>query len=280
MALLNTLLGRVFDVLLAPVAALPAAAGLALLSVLTAVAMLLVFKRTSDQERLAGVKRSIHAALFEIRLFNDDLRAVWRAQLDLLRQNLTYLRLSLVPMLWMLVPLTLVVAQLQFHFGYAALAAQGPVLVKAELRPGSANTGGPGPAAPDAALAAPSAVRLETPAVWLPAAREIAWRVIPEQPGEYELELTIAGRTYTKTLQASGGVARRSPFRLERGFANQLLYPSEAPLPDDGPVRTISVAYPEGEVELFGWRVNWLVLYVALSMVCAFALRKRVGVVL
>ena len=62
--------------------------------------------RTSDQRAHPRRQaRRLHAALFEIRLFNDDLSAIFRAQAEMLRHNLTYLRLSLVPMIWMFVPL-------------------------------------------------------------------------------------------------------------------------------------------------------------------------------
>ena len=108
-------LRALFDLLLYPFRSLPAIVGLTVVSLLVSIAMLLIFKRTSNQERLDSVKRQIHAGLFEIRLFNDDIRAIFRAQFEVLRHNLNYLRLSLVPMLWMVVPLFLVVAQLQFQ---------------------------------------------------------------------------------------------------------------------------------------------------------------------
>ena len=82
--------------------------------------MLLVFARRRTRRRSGGGQAADPRRLFEIRLFNDDLRAMLRAQVEILRHNVTYLRLSLVPMLWMLVPLVLVIAQLQFHYGYAA----------------------------------------------------------------------------------------------------------------------------------------------------------------
>ena len=121
MSLINAVLARAFDALLAPFRQLPPIVGLAIVSLATAIAMLLIFRRTSDQRRLAAVKRQIHAALFEIRLFNDDLRAIFRAQGEILRHNLTYLRLSVVPMLWMIVPLVLGIAQRQVHYGYGGL---------------------------------------------------------------------------------------------------------------------------------------------------------------
>jgi hypothetical protein len=88
---------------------------LTVVSLLVSMLMLVVFKRTSNQTKLDRVKRQIHASLFEIRLWNDDFGAILRAQLDILRHNLGYLRLSMVPLLFLLPPLALVIAQLQFH---------------------------------------------------------------------------------------------------------------------------------------------------------------------
>jgi uncharacterized membrane protein (DUF106 family) len=135
MAYVNAVLRPLFDLLLAPFAGLPPIVSLLVVSLLTAVAMLVVFKRTSDQTALAAVKRRIHAGLFEIRLFNDDLRAILRAQGEILRHNLTYLRLSLVPMVWILPPLVLVIAQLQFHYGYEGLRPAEEALLRVDLKP-------------------------------------------------------------------------------------------------------------------------------------------------
>src|SRR5262249_3579538 len=156
--------------------------------------MLLVVRRTSNQTALDQVKRRIHASLFEIRLFNDDLRAIFRAQGDMLRENLTYLRLSLAPMLWMIVPFVLVIAQLQFQYGYDGLEIGRSVLLTAHLRSGS----GAG-----AALDVPAGVRVDTEAAWFPAAQDVIWRITPVAEGDHELRLRIAGQVFTKTIHAS-----------------------------------------------------------------------------
>ena len=269
MSLVNAGLAKATDVALAPFSTLHPLVGLTIVSLITAAAMLFVFKRTSDQARLAAVKRSIHAALFEIRLFNDDLRAIMRAQGEILRHNATYLRLSLVPMLWVIVPLVLLIAQLQFHYGYAPVQPGDRVLLKVQLREGSGEA---------VSLDAPAQVRLDTPAVWLPGAKEVVWRVRAAEAGRYDLRFTVGANTYTKQMQVAGGVVRRSPVRLEGSLVNQLLYPSEPPLPDEGPVSAITVAYPESDVAVFGWDLNWMVVYFALSLIFAFALRKPFGV--
>jgi uncharacterized membrane protein (DUF106 family) len=270
----NAALRAVFDLALLPFRSLPPLAGLAVVSVVVAVGMLLVFKRTSNQARLEEVKRQIHACLFELRLFSDDLPAILRAQAEILGHNLRYLGLSLVPMLVMLLPIVLVVAQLQFHYGYRGLRPSEDFLFKVQLKEGHAD------ARPDAALEAPAGLSVATPPVWIPSERELAWRLRAEQWGDYVLKVRLDGQEYAKTTQVSRDVRRRSPVRLEPGLLNQLLYPAEDPLPADSPVSSISVAYPEEDVSVLGWPVNWLVLFVVLSIAFSFALRKRMGVTL
>lgn len=277
------------DLLLVPFRQLPPIVGLVVVSLATAVAMLLIFKKTSNQTRLAAVKRQIHAALFEIRLFNDDLRAIFRAQGEILRHNLTYLRLSLVPMLWMIVPLVLVIAQLQFHYGYGGLTPGEPVLLKAQVREGVVLASNASPAValasaadrePVAVLEAPPQIEVKTPAVWIPATREVIWRIAPHTAGEYVLQLRAGRESFSKSVRVSDDVVRRSPVRLERGFLNQLLYPAEAALPAESALTSISIAYPERDISVFGWELHWLIVYFVLSMVFAFALRKRFNVTL
>jgi uncharacterized membrane protein (DUF106 family) len=108
MRILNVLLGGMIDGLLYPFRGLPPLVGLTVVSVLTGIAMLLVFRATSNQHGIVAAKRRISASVFEIRLFNDDPRAILRAQLDIFRHTLGYLRLTMVPVLWIIVPLVLV----------------------------------------------------------------------------------------------------------------------------------------------------------------------------
>ena len=266
MSLLNAVLRSAFDGFLRPFREFTPVVGLAVVSLLAAAFMLLVFKRTSNQKALGAVKRQIHACLFEIRLYNDDLRAILRAQIEILRWNLRYLMLSLGPLMWVIIPLVLVIAQLEFHYGYRGLAPDQTALVKAELR----EAGGSKPAA---SLEAPPGLRVETPPLWVPEQREMAWRIRAERAGDYQLKLTVAGATETKSVVVSEAVVRRSPVRVSAGFLDQLFYPAEPPLSASSPIRSIAVTYPERDLDVFGWGFHWMVVFFALSVVFAFALR-------
>jgi len=268
MTLVNRLLDPVFDLLMRPLQRVGVMTGIAVVSLFTALAVLLVVRATSDQRAVAAVKRQIHADLFEIRLFNDDLRAILRAELDILRHNATYLRLSIVPMLWMLVPAALVIAQLQCFFGYSGVELGEPILVTAQLKSGSQ----------PAALDAPPAMRVETPAIWVPALNQIVWRIVPIAPGDYELRLRIADGTYDKTIHVSDELVRRSPARLEPRLLTETAYPSEAPLPDSAPISAIRIDYPESDIKVFGRSVHWMVIYMVLSIAFVTLLRRSLHV--
>ena len=271
LAWLNAGLVSIFDAAFALLGVLPPLVALLLLSLATGAAMLLVVARTSNQPAMAAAKRAMQAGLFEIRLFNDDLRSVLGALGRLLSQNVRYLGYSVVPLAWMALPLLFLIAQVQAYYGYDGLPRGQAALVKAELRDTSS---------PDPTLEAPASIRVETPAVRLSGSNEVLWRIVPTEDGTFSLTIQDGGRSATKTVVVGSGPARRSPVRVSPSLADQLLYPSEPPLPADSPVTAISITYPEPGIDVLGWRVHWLIVFVVLSMGAAFTLAKLFDVVL
>ena len=270
MSAVNALISAAVDGLLSPFEAWPASAGLAIVSLATAVVMLAVIRLTSNHAKLAAVKRSLQACVYEVRLFNDDLRAMLRAVGEMLRHNLTFLRLSLAPVLWMAVPLILLFAQLEFRYGYAGLDEGQTALVKVRMH----SARGPAPI-----LEAPPGIRIETPAVWMPAIRDAAWRIAVEHRGDYELIVRSGGAVLTKSVRVTNRVVRRSPVRTDSGLVNQLLYPVEQPLPGDVDVESIAVTYPRRGVNVLGWEMHWIAAFFVLSMVFMLALKRWFRVV-
>jgi hypothetical protein len=73
-------------------------------------------------------------------------------------------------------------------------------------------------------------------------------------------------------------VTRRSPVRPASGFLNQLRYPSEAPLPSGSGLTAIAITYPERPFSVAGWNIGWSGVYLALTLIFAFALKGVFGV--
>ena len=270
MTLVNRALTSVFDAVMAPLAWLPPMAGLVLLSLVTAVAVLLAFKWAADQPALAAAKQAMEAAIFEMRLFNDDLVLLFRAQGEVVRRSLTYLRLSFAPTLWLIVPLALLMLHMEFHFGYTGLTVGDATLVKVTFAGAGSHL--------SATLEAPEAIGVETPAVILPSAHEIAWRIRPRQSGAYELKVRMGSTEIGKTLLVSESIGRRSPVRADASLTSQLLNPSEPPVPDDAGLTSIAIDYPARDVSVAGWNIGWVGVYLVLTLVFAWLLKGAFGV--
>ena len=288
MSLLNAALRALFDVALRPFAALPPIVPVTIVALVSGIFALLVYRWTSNQPAIAAVKRRLFGHLLEVRLFNDDLRAVLAAQLRLLRENLTYLRLNLVPLLWMIVPFMLLIAQLQFHYGYEGLEVGEQTLLIVELAAAEpvAADGEEAAPRPPIELEAPPGVAVETADVWVPSLRQVVWRLRADEPGRHELVVRADGGAFTKSLfvadpEGAAQWVRRSPTRRRAAILDQLLYPAEPSLPRGGPIERIDVQYGTAAISFFGlFDVHWLIAFLILSLAFAFALRNRFGVTL
>ncbi|MCC7241921.1 MAG: hypothetical protein IT180_08350 [Acidobacteria bacterium] len=109
LAALNAAAVAAADATLAPAVRVAPLATLLLVSAATGVAILWVVGRTSNRAGMAAEKRAVQAGLFEMRLFNDSLPAVFRALGRVLRHHARYLGYTLVPLAWMALPLLLLV---------------------------------------------------------------------------------------------------------------------------------------------------------------------------
>ncbi len=283
MAALNRFFTAIFDLLLRPFEGLSPLWSLVPLGVVFTVFALYVFKWTSNQKALDRVKQRIHAGIFEIRLFNDDLRSIARSQFDVMGQVVKQLALTLVPLLWMLIPFAIVIPQLQFRYGYSGLRPGETTLLEVTMRGedgGAEKAPDPNRAKPALRLEAPPGVEVQTEALWIPLENEMVWRLGSREPGSYQLRLIDdSGFETTKSLVVSDRVVRRSPIKVNSGdWLGQIAYPAETPVPADGPIEKIELAYPEADVNLFGWKTHWLIAFVLLTIVFAFALRGPLGV--
>jgi hypothetical protein len=249
----------------------PAALPLTLLSAVAGGGMLWVFSRTSDQPALKAVKRRAHAALLELRVFADEPRVTWRAQKALAAANLRYLALSLKPAAWMILPMAVLLIHLESFYGRAPL----PPEREAVVTMGMASSWDPRSAAPE--IAAPAEVEVEGPPVRVVDAREVSWRLRPKSECSGLLRFRVAGREVDYPIEA-GARRRRVPGRSVRPAWAAVWHP--APRVSGAAVEWIEIRYPEAALTVFGFHVNWLVWFFAISMATALLLKGRFRVVI
>ena len=273
MQIFNLIFSKIFEVIFLPFERLGSWTGMIIASLLTGLLMLFIFKHTSNQAGIRRVKNKIKAHLLELRLFKDSLPVSLRAQGQIVRANLKYMAYSLRPLMVMFIPLILILVQLNFWFAYDSLQPDQETLLKVKLKEGVSLMDTP------VQLEVPSGVAVESPPLRLEESNEINWRIRAMEKGVHELSLTVSGQDYTKTISiGQQQLSKISPLKTKRSFWQQLLYPVESAFPKDSPLHSVEIVYSSRNMNLFGWRIHWLFVYFALSIVFGFSLKGLFGV--
>ncbi|MFQ6038107.1 MAG: hypothetical protein ACE5LV_05765 [Candidatus Aminicenantales bacterium] len=268
MGVFNLVWGRVFDGIFWLFRSLTPWAGMLWISFLTGLLMLFVFKKTSDQSGIRRIKDRIKAHLLEIRLFKDNFGLTMRAQGRILLCNFRYISYSAKPMLVMIVPLILMIIQLNFWFGYQSLNPDQQALLKVKLDEAV------NPLETAVLLKPDPSIVMETPPLRIHELHEIDWRFRVQEPGIHRLALTINGRTIVKRVAvAQKPLAKISPLKTRSGLLQQLLYPGEPPIKGNSPVKSVEISYPSLKMEVFGLGIHWLIVYFILSVFFGFSLK-------
>ena len=267
MGVLNSILGTIFDGFFAPFRALGPWPGMIVVSLVTGVVMLLIFKKTSNQDAIKRAKNQIKARLLEIRLFKNDTGGSFRSQGAILGANFRYMGHALRPMLVMFIPVLLILAQLNLRYGAASLRPGEQALVKMTL------TEGAGAEETAASLQSSDGVTVETPPLRIEEEGEVDWRIRAEAPGLHLLTFNVGGTAVEKSISVGQNAPAKVSILRARKFLDLFLYPGEKPLPKNSPVAKIEVDFPSQNLPLFGGSVNWLVAFFVLSLVFGFSLK-------
>jgi uncharacterized membrane protein (DUF106 family) len=268
MNLFNAALSGLFDLLLAPFRALSPWIAMAVVSLLTGFLMLLIYRYTSNQEGIRTVKNRIKAHLLELRLYKNDLAVSLRSQGQILGANFKYIGYALKPLLVMILPVILILIQLNDWFGSRPLRVGETALVKVRLAEGY------GPVETDLRLEAPAGLALETDPLRIEEDREVDWRLRAEASGEHDLVLRWGGQSAVKKVVVDGGrLARVSTARVRANVWREFSHPGERSLPSSAPILSFEIRYPERRLDLFGMGVHWLVAYFILSIILGFAFK-------
>ena len=269
--LVNRLLTPVFDLMCWPFRALPAMWAMAAISLLSGIAMVWIFGKVSDQETIKDLREQIRGNLIGVRLFQSDIGVVLRLQRRIFGDTFRYMKLALVPMVVLLVPVLLIMTQLNLRFAVRPVELGEAILVKAFMRNASVLDD-------DVTLETANGVTVESAGVRIPATREVAWRVRADAPGAHEMVVHVGEEALAMRLVAGdqwGAVPQR---RTGRGVWDTLLYPGEAPILATHTVEALEIAYPTLELRVFGWTIHWLVAFFVLSLVFGFVFKGALGV--
>ena len=266
----NSISSAVFDVVLAPFGHGVASFDLLLWPVLMGVLAILVYKAVSNQAALARVKSQITMRLLEIRLFSHDIVQVLKSTGAILGKNVVYLGNHMIPMLVMIGPFVIILAQLVANYAYEPSPKGSVELFHVRLDPDA------GVSSRDVALSLPEGIALDAGPVKT-ADHQVFWRLRAEEVGDHVLEVRVGDQVFEKGWAVGGG-PRKVPQKRLRGL-EAILYPAEGALPAGGPLLSMELEMhprslgplPAGELGIVLWAL-------VLSLAAGFAVKGAFGV--
>lgn len=253
---------KIFDILVLPFGANRAAA-LSVLSLLTGVALIFVFKAVSNQRKIKETREKFKAYILEMRIYQDDIILIHKALFKALGTNLTYLRVSLVPILAMLAVVFVIFVQLDERYGRRSLEPADRALLTVQLKDGL------DPMKASFELKADDGLVVDSPPVRSTAQSRIYWRLRANEPGIHQLGLAVYDKKYRFPVYAEVSNGPIGHVRTDGSVFSPLLYPSLPRIPKDCPVKSVELRYPPADYPLLLWRTHWLVVFIVFSFVGA-----------
>jgi hypothetical protein len=266
----NRIVTAAFDIALSPFGRLPPIWGLTFVSVLTGAVLVWLFGRVSNQQRVRMLKATMKGHLLEVWIFREQLSNVLKAEWRLMRQTGKYLLCTLPAFLVLMIPVLVIMIQLQARYGYRPLRPGEHALLKVF------HGGGPQERLAEVTLRPSDGLIVETPALRIPRTRETDFRIGAAKEGRYQLEIEAAGQTVTKTVDVGPQRCALSPQRSGR-LLDRLLYPVEPAVPA-GPIVSTEITYASTTIPVCGFHIHWVWLFLIISMAAGYALKGVLGV--
>ncbi len=240
------------------------------ISVIVGFLMVLLFGYTSDQDAIHAAKDQIKANLLALRLFQDQIGVVVRAYGKIILATGRYLRLAFMPLLFVIVPLTLIIAQLDHYLGLKPVDPHAAFLIKARV--------GDGNALNETTLDLPEGLEATAPGVHIPSTNEVDWRVVAAKGGDYLVHVSTTGISAAKRVVVGTGMPRLSTIRMRGKFWERIFVSAESAFPDNSPIESVEVQYAVRDIWFAGVAWNWIWLFFVLSLVAGFAFKSILGI--
>ena len=238
-------------------------------SLVVGLLMVVLFGYTSDQKAVGIAKDQLKAHLLAVRLYRDQIPVVMGSYGKILRGTGRYLKLAFKPLLYVIIPITLLMVQIDRYLGATAIPPNVPFLLTVHTGSDVLN---------DVTLDLPPEITITAPPVHIPSANEIVWRLIGSKEGKYEVNIAAAGQSAAKAVCVGSGLPRISTIRLRGHFWERMFASAESALPENSPVESISINYPDRNIEVAGYGMNWIWLFFILSMVAGFVFKELLGI--
>ncbi|RKY11936.1 MAG: hypothetical protein DRP65_02775 [Planctomycetota bacterium] len=253
------------------VAAVPGWLSITVISAVMGVILLILWKYTSNQDAIGRVKDNIKANLLAMRLFKDSISVTLKAQGEVFRGAVGLLFHAIRPLLVVIVPICLIMAQMALWYQARPLLPGEEALVIMQLN------GDIDSAWPDVSIASIPAADVTIDQTRAFTERQIYWKIKARKNGLSNIIFQVDNEQVKKQLAVGEGFMRVSIQRPGWHWSDILLHPSERPFSRDSVVQSISIEYPD-RLSLTSGTGWWLIYFFVASMVFAFIFKPFLNV--
>ncbi len=257
---LNDTLTKAFDYLLVPFSAFSPGWGLTVVSLISGVVLLLIYGKISNQKAIKNAKRNIYGCLLESLLFRHDLKLALSSQAKMFGHGLVYFLLAVPPILILMVPCVLILAQLNLRYDVRGLNVGEQAVLSLKLDKKSVLYG--------VSLQVPDGLRA-TPALRVEESGEVFWRVDALKLGTHEVALNVEplNTVIKKEVVVGSDAGIKLQTHTYRDWWFNLLYPGSSMLSKLAlPISALTLTYPARSYMFLGMHFHWLVAFLILSI--------------
>lgn len=259
----NNLMNALFRPLAGVMMAMPGWLSNLILSAIVGVLALVLFKYTSNQDAIGKVRDNIKAQMLAMKLFKDSMAVTLIVQGRMFGGALLLMLHSLRPMLVMIIPFSLVLAQLGLWYQARPLMPGEQTVITIEVTPDVIG---------EVILQSLPGAKITAGPVTAIDKNEINYNIEATEIGSHEIIFNVSGQTFTKQLVIGDELVRLNPIRPGANIGLMLMYPDEEPFAPDSPVKSISLKYPDRISKTSGtdW---WIAYFFVMSLIAALILK-------
>jgi hypothetical protein len=241
--------------------------GLIFISVITGAVMLFLFKLTSNQEGMKAVKTRIGAYFLEMRLYKDDISAVMSSQRRILRANLGYMKLALIPAAVMIVPVILIMVQLNLRYVTDGLMPGDTAMVKVKV------TEGTDVMLEDIRLQTGPGIEKASPAVRIASLGETDWKIRIKDKGVHDIVISGASGEMTLPVFSTDRIVPVFTIFKKSSITEMIFNPGAPRIPKALPFESVEIKYPSKSFNWGLFSLSWLWSFLIISMLFGVLLK-------
>jgi uncharacterized membrane protein (DUF106 family) len=213
----------------------------------------LVYKFTTDQKKMKKLKEDMKEYQKKIKaLSKTDPQKAMSIQQEAMKQNMEYMKHSFKSTLYTFIPIIIIFGWLNAHMAYYPLLPNQPFNVLVYFAEGHAET---------VSISSIPELELLGNATQTIVNGQATW-ALQGTEGEYKLTIDYNNEKYDKPLIISSERRYEQPDKvITNSKLKKIVVGNEK-------------VYPFGNVDLFGWKPNWLWTYIILSILLSIGIRK------